>query len=199
MTASERPLRADARRNRESVLDAAGELFAQRGDAVQMDEIAERAGLGVGTLYRHFADKQALLAAIIGRRFEAMTALARAADENEDPWTAFETLLYGYLESAQADAAFRFALLGPADPRWNDIAAEKTDFSAITERIVRRAVDAGRLREDFHAHDFALITRGAMANMTGAADWRRHVALLLEGVSRRERIMPADAGPTSPS
>ncbi|WP_225847469.1 TetR/AcrR family transcriptional regulator [Streptomyces sp. HPF1205] len=186
MTAPERPLRADARRNREAVLDAAGELFAQRGDAVQMDEIAERAGLGVGTLYRHFADKQALLAAIIGRRFEAMTALARAADEADDPWTAFETLLYGYLESAEADAAFRFALLGPGEPRWTDIAAEKTDLSAITERVVRRAVDAGRLRADFHGDDFVLITRGAMANMTCTGDWRRHVTLLLEGI-RRER------------
>ncbi|HZE34027.1 MAG TPA: helix-turn-helix domain-containing protein [Actinoallomurus sp.] len=187
MTAPERSLRADARRNRESVLDAAGELFARRGDAVQMDEIAERAGLGVGTLYRHFADKQALLAAIIGRRFEAMTALARAADEAEDPWTAFETLLYGYLESAQADAAFRFALLGPEEPSWNDIVAEKTDFSSITERIVQRAVDAGRLREDFRADDFVLITRGAMANMTGAGGWRRHVTLLLEGIRGPER------------
>ena len=187
MTAPERPLRADARRNRESVLDAAGELFARRGDAVQMDEIAERAGLGVGTLYRHFADKQALLAAIIGRRFEAMTTIARAADETEDPWSAFETLLYGYLESVEADAAFRYALLGPAEPRWNDIAAEKTDFSEITRRIVRRAVDAGYLREDFDAHDFVLITRGAMANMSGTGDWRRHVALFLDGIRRRDR------------
>ena len=189
MTTPERSLRADARRNRESVLDAAGELFAQRGDAVQMDEIAERAGLGVGTLYRHFADKQALLAAIIGRRFEAMTTLARAADEAEDPWAAFETLLYGYLESAQVDAAFRFALLGPQEPSWDDIAAEKTDFSTITERIVQRAIDAGRLREDFRGDDFVLITRGAMANMTGAGDWRRHVMLLLEGIRGPELVV----------
>ncbi|MBP0455896.1 TetR/AcrR family transcriptional regulator [Streptomyces montanisoli] len=182
MAAPERPLRADARRNRESVLDAAGELFAQRGDAVQMDEIAERAGLGVGTLYRHFADKRALLAAIIGRRFEAMTALARAADEAEEPWAAFETLLYGYLEAAQADAAFRFAILGPEEPSWHDIAAEKADFSAITDRIVRRAVAAGRLREDFRAEDFVLVTRGAMANMTADDAWRRHVALVLDGI-----------------
>jgi AcrR family transcriptional regulator len=182
MTASSRPLRADARRNREAVLDAAGELFAQRGDAVQMDEIAERAGLGVGTLYRHFADKQALLAAIIGRRFEAITALARAADESTDPWAAFETLLHGYLESAQADAAFRFALLGPNEPKWSDIAAAKTDFSTIVERIVRRAVDAGCLRADFRADDFVLITRGAMATMTDTGDWRRHLTLLLEGI-----------------
>jgi AcrR family transcriptional regulator len=92
-TAPERSLRADARRNRESVLDAAGELFAERGDAVQMDEIAERAGLGIGTLYRHVADKLVLLAAIIGRRFAGMAALARAAEAVEDPRAAFETLL----------------------------------------------------------------------------------------------------------
>jgi AcrR family transcriptional regulator len=184
MTAAERSLRADARRNRESVLDAAGELFALRGDAVQMDEIAERAGVAVGTVYRHFADKQALLAAIIGRRFEAVTALARAADEAEDPWAAFEALLYGYLESVEPDAAFRLALLGPQEPSWNDIAAEKADFAAITERIVRRAVDAGLLREDFRAADFVVITRGAIANMAGVGvgDWRRHVMLLLDGI-----------------
>lgn len=182
MTAPQRSLRSDARRNREAVLDAAGELFAQRGDAVQMDEIAERAGLGVGTLYRHFADKQALRAAIIGRRFEAMTSLARAAEEVEDPWAAFETLLYGYLESVEPDAAFRFALLGPEQPNWGDIDAQKAAFSAIVERIVRRAVDAGRLRADFGPGDFILISRGAMANMTGTGHWRRHVALQLEGI-----------------
>jgi len=187
MTTPARPLRADARRNREAVLDAAEELFARRGDAVQMDEIAERAGLGVGTLYRHFADKQALRAAIIGRRFEAITDLARAADAAEDPWTAFETLLHGYLGSVEADAAFRLALLGPEEPRWTDIAAEKTDFSEITERIVQRAVDAGCLRADFTALDFVLITRGAMANMTGSHDWRRHLALVLDGVRRTDR------------
>jgi AcrR family transcriptional regulator len=182
MTAPERSLRADARRNRETVLDAASELFALRGDAVQMDEIAERAGLGVGTLYRHFADKQALLAAIIGRRFEGMTILARTAEDIEDPWAAFETLLFGYLESAQTDAAFRFALLGPQEPNWDDIAAQKREFATITERIVRRAVSAERLRDDFLAADFILITRGAMANMTGTGDWRRHVTLTLDGI-----------------
>ncbi|MFG1907209.1 TetR/AcrR family transcriptional regulator [Kribbella sp. NPDC048928] len=184
MTSSDRPLRADARRNRDAVIDAAGELFAQHGDAVQMDEIAARAGLGVGTLYRHFADKQALIAAIIGRRFAAMTALARSADQAEDPWTAFEQLLYGYLESARTDAAFCLALLGPEKPDWNEIAAEKAEFSAVTEQIVRRAVEAGHLREDFSSDDFILITRGAMATMTGAGDWRRYVQLTLEGIRR---------------
>ncbi|WP_329047022.1 TetR/AcrR family transcriptional regulator [Amycolatopsis sp. NBC_01488] len=182
MTASSRSLRADARRNRDAILDAAGELFARRGDAVQMDEIADRAGLGVGTLYRHFADKKALRAAIIGRRFEEMTVLAQAAEGAEDPWVAFESLLHGYLEAAEPDAAFRFALLGPEEPDWGDIESQKTAFSAIVERIVRRAIEAGRLRADFRPGDFILITRGAMANMTGAGQWRRFVDLQLEGI-----------------
>ena len=182
MTVPDRSLRADARRNREAVLNAAGELFAQRGDAVQMDEIAERAGLAVGTLYRHFADKQALLAAIIGRRFQAMTALARTTEDAEDPGAAFEALLHGYLESARGDAAFRYALLGPEEPNWKAITAEKAAFSAIVSRIVERAVNAGHLRPDFRADDFILITRGAMANMTDTADLRRHIALVLDGI-----------------
>lgn len=182
MTATERSLRADARRNRESVLDAASELFALHGDNVQMDEIAARAGLGVGTLYRHFGDKSALRAAIIGRRFEAMTVLARAAEKLADPWDAFERLLVGYLESAEPDAAFRLAILGSDEPTWEDIDAEKRAFAAIVDRIVRRAVGSGHLRDDFRADDFVMITRGAMANMTAGLDWRRHLALQLEGV-----------------
>lgn len=182
MSASERPLRADARRNRDGILDAAGDLFAERGDAVQMDHIAERAGLGVGTVYRHFSDKQALLAAIIGRRFEAMTESARAADDSKEPWAAFVGLLRAYLESVQADAGFRVALLGPQEPTWSRIAAEKTDFGAIIERVVDRAVAAGCLRADFTVQDFILMSRGAMANMTDTDDWRRYVELVVDGI-----------------
>ncbi|MET9494380.1 helix-turn-helix domain-containing protein [Streptomyces sp. NPDC006552] len=191
MTTREPTLRADARRNREAILDAASDLFARRGESVQMDEIAERAGLGVGTLYRHFTDKQALRAAIIGRRFELMTGLARRAEQVEDAWTAFETLLYGYLESVQPDAAFRLAVLGPQEPSWEAIEAEKSAFAAIIERIVRRAIDAGHLRADFQPSDFVLLTRGAMANMSGDQDWRRYLTLQLEGVQTGAAPAPA--------
>ena len=85
MSTTDRSMRADARRSIEAILAAAGELFAARGSEVQMDEIAERAGLGMGTLYRHFATKQALLAAIIARRLVAMIDLARAAEQVADP------------------------------------------------------------------------------------------------------------------
>ena len=182
MTDAQAPMRADARRNRQAVLDAARDLCAERGDAVQMDEIAERARLGVGTLYRHFADKRALLAAIVGYRFAVMTTVARTAEQLDEPWEAFRSLLVGYLESAEQDAAFRFAVLGPEEPDWNEINAEKQAFAEIVERIILRAIDARRLRPDFSGDDFVLITRGAMANMTGGRDWRRHVDLVLDGI-----------------
>lgn len=175
-------MRADARRNREAILEAAGELFARRGTDVQMDEIARRAGLGMGTLYRHFATKQALLAAIIGRRFAAMAQLAREAELIEDPGVAFETLMRTYFDASESDAAFRFGLLGPEEPVWEDIAEQKAAFGDVAERVLRRAVAAGYLRADFTIADFILIARGVMVNMTPGTDWRRQLSLLLEGI-----------------
>jgi AcrR family transcriptional regulator len=183
MSASDRLMRADARRSRDAILAAASELFAARGSEVQMDEIAERAGLGMGTLYRHFATKQALLAAIIGRRFVAMIDLARAAEQIPDPGASFETLLLSYLEAAERDVAFRYAILGPEKTAWSEIAEQKAEFAEIADRILRRAVDARHVRSDLSFTDFVLITRGAMANMNpGDDDWRRHVALTLQGI-----------------
>lgn len=188
-----RPLRSDARRNREAILAAAGELLGTRGDDAQMEEIAARAGLGVGTVYRHFADKRALVAAIVGRRFETATELALAAERLPDPAEAFERLLYGYLESVEGDSAFRQALLGPDEPRWEAIAAQKAAFGEVVARIVGRAVDASVLRRDFTARDFVLITRGAMATMADAGGWRRHLQLHLEGL----RAVPDTSTPAS--
>jgi AcrR family transcriptional regulator len=181
-TANPRPLRADARRNRESILRAAGELFAERGTGVQMDEIAERAGLGMGTLYRHFPTKQALVAAIVGERFRGMTELARAAAAIDDPAEAFEALLRGYLEAAERDAAFRLAVLGPERPDWESLTQEKDDFFEIAGPIMTRAAASGHLRADFALRDFVLVTRGVMANMTPDGDWHRHLELALEGL-----------------
>ena len=112
MTETERPLRADARRNREKILASAAELFARLGTEAQMDQIAEHSGLGLGTLYRHFPTKEALLAAIVARRFEDLANLARAAEQVDDPGEAFEILLRSYLESAVGDADFPLITCG---------------------------------------------------------------------------------------
>src|ERR1700743_3419497 len=108
----ERPRRADARRNRARIIASARKLFARLGNDAQMDEIAARSGLGMGTLYRHFPNKQALLTAIVRERFEGMIELARAGELIAEPGAAFETILRSYLEAAEGDAAFQLALLG---------------------------------------------------------------------------------------
>jgi AcrR family transcriptional regulator len=187
MTDPARPLRADARRNREKIMVSAGELFARSGIEAQMDQIAEHCGLGLGTLYRHFPTKEALLAAVVSRRFEGLVDLARAAERIEDPGEAFETLLRDYLESAGGDAALQFSILGSDSRQRYGAPVQKVEFRAIVARIIDRAIAAGAVRADLTIADFPLITCGVMATMyyrPGGDEegWRRHLDLVLEGI-----------------
>src|SRR3954467_6535511 len=101
-----RPLRADARRNRERVVSAAGVVFAEHGRDAQMDDVAKRSGVGVGTVYRHFPTKEALVSALAISLFEQVLASARKASELEDPWEAFTTALWEGTAVLSSDRAF---------------------------------------------------------------------------------------------
>lgn len=186
MPETERPLRADARRNRERIMTSAGELFARRGHEAQMEEIAAHAGLGMGTLYRHFPSKRALLTAMVRARVDGMADLARAAERVDDPGEAFELLLRSYLEAADGDAAFQLALMGSRDIDWRGVEREKNEFAEIVARIIARAVAAGRLRGDLTVADFHQLTCGIISSMYftrgGLSDWRRHLDLALTGI-----------------
>jgi AcrR family transcriptional regulator len=186
MPETERPLRADARRNRERIMTSAGELFARLGHEAQMEEIADHAGLGMGTLYRHFPSKQALLTAMVRARFHGMADLARAAEQVADPGEAFETLLRSYLEAADGDATFQLALMGSKDIDWPGVEQEKIEFAEIVGRIIERAINAGRVRDDLTATDFHLLACGVISSMYftrgGMSDWRRHLELTLDGI-----------------
>lgn len=181
-------VRADAKRNRVKVLESARELFAQRGHEVQMGEIAAHAQLGIGSLYRHFPNKQALLTAIVQERFRAMSLIARAAEEVDDPREAFDTLLWRYLEAAAADKAFQWVMLGSDSVDRAEIQPEKDAFAAIASRVIHRAVQAGAVRADLVYADFPIMACGIMSTMHfrpsgDNADWKRHLSLLLDGVS----------------
>src|SRR5436190_821839 len=89
MATSERPLRRDAERNRQRILDAARELFTERGLAVSLNDIAHHAGVGVGTVYRRFPDRVQLIEALFEQRLEQIRELAEAARAEPDPWQAF--------------------------------------------------------------------------------------------------------------
>jgi AcrR family transcriptional regulator len=188
MPESDRPLRADARRNREKIMAAAAELFASRGHHAQMEEIAARCGLGMGTLYRHFPSKQALLTAMVGERFRGMADLARMAEQISDPGESFEALLRSYLEAAEGDASFQLALMDSGEVEWQGIREEKDEFGDVVSRIIGRAVVAGAVRGDLTYPDFILLSRGVMSTMyfkpAGYSDWRRHLELTLDGVRR---------------
>src|SRR5215471_9219938 len=93
-----RQLRADARRNRERILEAAKEVFGEQGADAQMDDVARRAGVGVGTVYRHFPNKDVLMGELVTQKFTGFAEAAREALQEEDAWQAFSDLLYATAE-----------------------------------------------------------------------------------------------------
>jgi AcrR family transcriptional regulator len=183
-------LRADARRNRERILAAAGELFALRGPAVPMEEIAAHAGVGVGTLYRRFPTKDALLTAMVRARFEAFIAIAReAADAIADPLEALTTLLRRHLEQTEGDTGFQLAVMGSNALQWEGVDQQRAELSAANRRVVDRAVAAGVVRADLTPDDLPMLLCGVTSTMYFqpgfAPDWRRHLEIVLDGLRPR--------------
>lgn len=183
---SERPLRADAERNRRRLLDAARELFAQRGLQVTLDDIAHHAGLGVGTAYRRFASREKLIDALFEERVGDIVALAREALEAEDPWEGLVCFLERSLELQAADRGLKELLLGAVDGR-ERIARIREQMRPLGSELVRRAQEAGYLRPDFAAPDIPLlqIMLGAVVDASTTVQpelYRRYLALLLDGM-----------------
>ncbi len=181
-----RPMRADARRNRERVLAAASEAFATYGSDAQMDDVARAAGVGVGTVYRHFPTKEALVAELVRRKFETFVAQARQALDEPDPWEAFAGMLRRNAELMARDAAVREAI-AHTPGSLSAAAREREELLGLAARIVARAQDAGCLREDFSAEDIPMIMCGVSSTMSASSgfDWRRHLELILDGLRLR--------------
>jgi AcrR family transcriptional regulator len=141
------PKRADARRNRERVLAAAREAFATGGESTALEEIARRAGVGIGTLYRHFPNRQALLEALYVNEVEEVCRSAAQPDD-ADPWQAFNDWcerLIGYLATKRALAAELLNYLDDDAPLFKDC---RSGLYAAGEPLLKRAQDAGAVRSD---------------------------------------------------
>ena len=184
---TERPMRADARRNRERVLDAALHCFASDGLEAQIDDIASRAKVGVGTVYRHFPTKDALIEAIADDYFARQTEAAGAALEVEDPWKAFSGYvrrasdILGEYRALTQVLSDRPEVMGAAAFR----AAEKLGFFDILTTLIDRAKEAGGLREDFRIEDIPLImcSLGSLQTRKGEyTSWRRMREIVLDGL-----------------
>jgi AcrR family transcriptional regulator len=192
----ERPLRRDAERNRRRILEAATEVFAARGLGVTMDEIAEHAGVGVGTVYRRFPQKELLIEALFEDRIEELVTLAQEALAEDDPWQA----LIGFLESAQAlqasNRGVKELILSTAHGR-DRVARVRERLAPLGLQLIERAQAAGQLRPDVEVTDLPLIQvmLGGIVDFTRDVEpeaWRRLFAIIVDGLRAREPLTPLE-------
>jgi AcrR family transcriptional regulator len=177
----ERPLRADARRNRERVLEAARVCFAREGRDAQIDDIAKLAGVGVGTVYRHFPDKSALMEALLAERFAQFAAAGREALARDDVWQAMRDWLYASAEAQAEDRALcDWVADSVGSERLREI-LEATGLMQVDVELIARAQTAGAIRPDATAEDVTLIMTGIAATSRRDLNWRRHLELSLDG------------------
>jgi AcrR family transcriptional regulator len=179
---SERPLRADARRNRERIVAAARAVFTRQGGDAQIDDIARAARVGVGTVYRHFPHKEALLGELLVEHFRLMADNAERALEIEDPWEAFAWLLRTNAQFCAGEVGVQQALVrGPE--AWEFAAPELDRLRETATRLIVRAQRAGVMRPDFSVDDIPMLMAGLTTTMTAPGyDWRRHLEIILAGI-----------------
>jgi AcrR family transcriptional regulator len=172
-----RPLRADAARNRESVLRAARDAFAESGYGVPLDEIAARAGVGPGTVYRHFPTKEALFEAVVTARVQDLLTDARARADAADPGAAF----FGFLARIAAESAAKRDL-----PDAISIAGSlREDLDAALDVLLRRAQRAEAVRADIRTPDIIVLLKGLFASLADVSDQARRdlvFAVLADGL-----------------
>ena len=178
-------MRKDAARNRELLLTAAREVFGERGLDASLDDVARRAGVGVGTAYRHFANKHELAAAIFAEEVAEIAALAESSAQAEDPWQGLVDFLERTLQAQTVNRGLREVLMGV-----HDASQEEEMHGLLSEpiiRIVTRAQEAGVVRADADATDLGMviIMLCVVADVAADADpqlWRRYLPIMLAGL-----------------
>jgi AcrR family transcriptional regulator len=196
-SASCRPLRADAERNRQRILDAARELFALRGLGVTLNDIAHHAGVGVGTVYRRFPDKQQLIEDLFEQQLEALAGMMQDALADPDPWHGLTRFMVRALELQASDRGFKEVALG-SERTLAHGAALRARMLPMAAQLIERARQAGDLRADFVPQDIP-ITQLMIGTVIDAARdvkpdlWRRYLEIFMQGI----RAHPSDPEPLS--
>jgi len=191
-----RRLRTDAERNRSRIIEAAAVAFARRGLDVPLEEVADEAGVGIGTLYRRFSGRDELIGACFERRLAQYAKVAEDALAAPDAWNGFA----GYVERI---CAMQAADRGLADvmnrslPNAKALEAHRSRGYALSVRLIQRAQAEGSLRADLVAEDLALLfmaNAGVVEVTSGSARgaWRRFVGIFLDG------MRSAGSSPLSP-
>jgi AcrR family transcriptional regulator len=197
-----KPLRADARRNRERLLAVAQDVFARQGTSASTEDIAHAAGVGIGTLFRHFPTKEALLHAVLLARLRQLTDQADQLSRADDPGAAFEAFFTQVIAEARTRQSQVEALSLAGIDLSVGAADVKADFNAALERLLSRAQVAGAVRADIGlAELLALIVGTSRAVQFGGDDPQmeaRTVRVVLDGLSAREVSAPRRPGRARP-
>jgi AcrR family transcriptional regulator len=178
--------RADARRNREAVIGAARNLFADEGLDAQMPDVARAAKVGVGTVYRHFPTKDDLIAAMAAERFERLAEKAREGIAAEDPWEGLCDFIR-FSAQIQADDRGLCEVMGSRPEVMAD-AAYAVGLDELCDKLVKRAQRAGDLRKDLDWEDIPMVAcslgRITTAEEAGFAvgRWPRLVDIVIDGL-----------------
>jgi AcrR family transcriptional regulator len=186
-------MRADARRNRARVLAAAEEVFSEEGGKAQVDEIARRAGVGVGTVCRHFPTKQALLDAVLEAIYASLHAEAEAALTEPDAGAAFDAFFHQLADFQARHRALAESMAATSDLSESAQATKQALRRALTQ-LTKNAQAVGAIRDDIGAADVTTLFSGVAQSTALAGDLQpvlrnRYVAIILAG------LRPHDRGP----
>ena len=180
---ADRPLRRDAARNRELILETAAEVFAEFGLDAGYDEIARRAGIGVGTVYRRFPERAELVQALFESRIEEIVAVAEEAARRPDAWEGLSWFLEKAIERQVADRGLKEVMMQSA-AEGDHLTVGRERLGPILEGLIARAKADGTLRPDVESTDIGiqLLLMSSMTTPEHPDLWRRYLTLLLDGL-----------------
>ncbi|MBL7253136.1 TetR/AcrR family transcriptional regulator [Paractinoplanes lichenicola] len=167
------PVRADARRNRELVLRAAADVFAAEGLDVSLGRIARRAGVGAGTVYRHFPSKEFLLEAVLAEQVDGFTAAAERWAAQAGPAEALSGFLLEVIEKSAGRKLICDTLAGDRGWPHATLGAATQRFGRAQQRLLGNAIRAGVVRRDVRADDLAALIAGGAALRSAHPDRAR--------------------------
>jgi len=185
MSTPARPLRRDAQRNHDLLVQAARDVFADKGLDAPLDEIARRAGVSPGTLYHRFATREALIEAAMQQHMRQAIAIAQQAHDDPDPWQGLDFLMRKLITFQAADRGF----CETCAERWfasdSPISQLAKQYDHLAGQVINRAKQAGQLRVDFGVDDLAAVVTGAayaLRSSSARTTPQRQLDLLQNGI-----------------
>jgi AcrR family transcriptional regulator len=181
----ERPMRADARRNYDRLLEEAGKAFAEHGVEASLEDVARHAGVGIGTLYRHFPTREALIESLLRDRFDSQAERARELLTSPEPLVALHTWLAGLADTSGTWEGLAEVLAVALSDETSRLYASCHAMREAASQLVERAKQAGELRPDVTTHELLVLLHAlswAGNHLPGDGGRERLLGLVFEGL-----------------